>query len=143
MMTEDWCGDSACNLPIIGALMDGAGIDFRVMRGSENEGLRDYYRDRGDVHIPVVSVWDREFDEIACWVEAPQTMNERKNAWKAANPRFAELHQRQHEDRQSAREFAVIYRDFLEAMAAWYRDGMWLETARELVEAVEKAGSGR
>ena len=142
IMTEDWCGDSACNLPIIAPLLDAAGIELRVLRGSENDQLQRLYRDRGDTHIPVISFWRSDFSEAACWIEAPELVDERKTAWKKENPRFTELYEHQHEDRQAAREFATVYREFLEMMAGWYRDGMWRETMRELAEAVEAAGRG-
>lgn len=137
VMTEDWCGDSALNLPILASLFGKAGVEVRILRGSEHPGLKDRYESEGDDHIPVISVWDGEFNELARWIEAPAAVDERKNEWKAARPHFMELYRRQQEDREAAKEFASLYREFLDEMAGWYRDGMWHETTRELVERIQ------
>ena len=34
-MTEDWCGDSACNIPILEPFFSSAGVEFMVFHGSE------------------------------------------------------------------------------------------------------------
>ena len=135
MMTEDWCGDSACNLPLLAPLFEGAGIEFRVFRGSEKEDLKAMYENDGDDHIPVVSLWDGEGKELGRWIEAPQAIQEHKETWKAAHPNFERLYLQQKEgDKQAAKEFGTLYRQFLEEMSAWYQEGLWDETAREIVQ---------
>jgi hypothetical protein len=143
VMTEDWCGDAACNVPIIASLCDGAGIELRVFRGSEHLDLKRYYEESGDDHIPAVSFWDGSGAEIARWIEAPAAIHERKDAWKAQRPHFEDLYRRQTGgDKEAARAFAPLYRELLETMAGWYRDGAWSETTREIVERIE-IGTGR
>lgn len=134
IMTEDWCGDSALNLPVLANLFSRAGIEFRVFRGSEHEQLKTRYEADGTDHIPVVSLWDGNGEEIGRWVEAPAAMEQKKEAWKAERPRFMELYAKQGEDKDAAKEFAALYREFMEQMAEWYRDGMWRETTREVAE---------
>lgn len=135
IMTEDWCGDSACNVPVLAQLFEGAGIELRVFRGSENEDLKAMYENDGDDHIPVVSLWDAEGKELGRWIEAPQAVQEQKETWKAANPNFEKLYQQQKEgDKDAAKEFGTLYRQFLEEMARWYEDGLWDETVREIVQ---------
>lgn len=134
MMTEDWCGDSACNLPVLAALFEGAAIPFRVFRGSEHAELKNGYEAEGDDHIPVVSLWDGNGTEIGRWIEAPQAAGSRKEAWKAERPNFEELYLLQKTgDKQAAAEFGKLYRQFLEEMAVWYKDGLWRETVREVI----------
>jgi hypothetical protein len=133
-MTEDWCGDSALNLPLLSKLFAGAGIEFRVFHGSEQPVFEKQYHDRGIDHIPAVTLWDGNGTEIGTWIEAPQAVTEKKNEWKAARPEFMELYAKQKSDKDAAKRFATLYREFLEEMAIWYSGGLWDETAREIVE---------
>ncbi len=132
--TEDWCGDSALNLPILASLFEKAGIELRVFRGSELGELKERYEADGDDHIPVLSLWDSEWNELGRWIEAPSAIEPKKNAWKAKRPHFMELYAQRESDRDAAKRFAALYRDFLSEMAQWYRDGMWEETQKEIVD---------
>ncbi len=135
--TEDWCGDWACNVAILSNLFERAGIEFRVFRGSEHRRLKERYRRDGDTHIPVISVWDGEGNELARWVEAPEKLEEMKTRWKSENPEMMELYDKKESDKEAAKRFAALYRQFVLTMAEWYKDGMWDETTREIVEAVQ------
>lgn len=130
--TEDWCGDSALNLPLLNDLFTKAGIELRVFRGSEIPDLKNIYESEGVDHIPVVSLWDGDGKEIGRWVEAPQAIQPKKEAWKSEHPRFMELYAKRDSDPEAAKEFAKLYREFLETMADWYRNGMWKETSGEI-----------
>mgnify|MGYP000855245625 CR=1 FL=1 len=88
VFTESWCGDSACNLPIVRSLFAKAGVPFRVFDRASHPGLNDWYRGRDVTHIPVVSLWSADGTEIARWVEAPKAIEPRKAAWKAEHPRM-------------------------------------------------------
>ena len=44
---------------------------------------------------------------------------------------------------EAEKEFARLYRTFLEDMAVWYREGMWDETVKEIVALAEAAQHGR
>ena len=130
--TEDWCGDSALNLPILASLFEKAGIELRVFRGSEATDLKERYENDGVDHIPVLSLWDGSGTELGRWIEAPAAIGPKKNEWKAARPTFMELYEKQKTDKEAAKEFASLYRAFMEEMATWYRDGLWLETTSEV-----------
>jgi thioredoxin family protein len=138
LMTEDWCGDAACNLPILASLLGGAGIDLRIVRGSEQPSINDYYNNLGVDHIPVLSIWDGEFNELVRWIEAPAAMTLKKDVWKAERPEFMELYRKQKEDKEAAKKFAGLYRGFMDEMKEWYKTGMWDETTREIAEAAHK-----
>lgn len=58
--TEDWCGDSALNIPILTALFERAGIELHIFRGSETPDLKERYESEGVDHIPVLSLGRRE-----------------------------------------------------------------------------------
>lgn len=138
LMTEDWCGDSACNVPILGKLFAAAAIPFVIVRGSEMPDLKTFYESSGDDHIPAVSLWRGDESEIVRWIEAPKAVTARKDAWKAAHPEFMELFRKQSAgDADATKRFGQRYRVFLETMASWYREGMWSETTREIVERTE------
>ena len=137
IMTEDWCGDSACNLPILTSLFAGADVELRIFRGCENDALHDYYNNvRGIDHIPVLSIWDGRFNEICTWIEAPAAVTAKKDAWKAERPEFMDLYRRKATDREAARKFFPLYAEFMDLMISWYQSGMWDETTREIVEAL-------
>jgi Thioredoxin len=137
LMTEDWCGDAACNLPILASLLGGAGIELSVVRGSEQPAINDYYNKQGVDHIPVLSIWDGEFNELVRWIEAPAAVTVKKDAWKAELPEFMELYRKQKEDKEAAKKFAGLYRGFMDEMKEWYKAGMWDETTREIVQAAQ------
>ncbi|NBF40488.1 MAG: hypothetical protein GVY14_08730 [Spirochaetes bacterium] len=139
MMTEDWCGDSACNTPVLADLFSRTGIEFRVFRGSEQTDLKQRYESEGATHIPVVSIWDGTGAELARWIEAPASVAEKKNAWKAEHPEFTELYERQKTDKDAAKRFASLYREFLEEMASWYKAGDWDDTTGEIVGQLRQA----
>ncbi|AHC15501.1 thioredoxin family protein [Salinispira pacifica] len=136
--TEDWCGDWACNAPILGKLFSEAGVEMRIFRGSEFPLLKERYERDGDDHIPAVSIWNRNGDEMIRWIEAPAAVAEKKDRWKKEHPEFTRTYALQKEDPKAKKEFAVMYRNFLDMMGEWYSSGMWDETVREILEKLEK-----
>lgn len=141
--TEDWCGDWICNMPLLDRLFKSVVIPFHIFRGSEYGELKARYERDGDTHIPAVSLWDGEGNEILRWIEAPAKVAEMKDAWKAENPQLMELYAKQSEDKIAAKEFAKLYRKFLETMAQWYTDGMWDETVKEILTKAQQAAQER
>ena len=137
-MTEDWCGNSACNLPILSRLFFEAEIPFLVFHGSEYPELKKYYNDMGIDHIPVISFWDGSGREIGHWVEQPAAIIPRKDQWKAEHPEFMELYPKRKTDKDAGKRFSSMYRKLLELMAGWYKDGMWKETTREIMEILKE-----
>lgn len=131
-MSEDWCGDAACNLPVLAKICERAELELRVIRGSEQPELNTYYEDDGTDHIPVFSIWDTDFNEIIRWVEAPKGIQEKKDEWKGRHPEFMELYEKRETDKEAAKQFAKLYMAFLVEMAAWYRDGGWKEVCDEI-----------
>lgn len=131
-MSEDWCGDAACNLPVLAEICEKAELELRVIRGSEQPELNSYYEDDGTDHIPVFSIWSSDFTEIIRWVEAPEGIQQKKDAWKTLRPEFMELYEKRETDKDAAKQFAKLYMEFLVEMAAWYREGGWKEVCDEI-----------
>jgi hypothetical protein len=71
-LTEDWCGDAVNTLPVIARLADEAGWDMRVLSRDENLDLMDAHLTNGRSRsIPVVIVYDEEFNEVGWWGPRP------------------------------------------------------------------------
>lgn len=130
--TEPWCGDWACNFPILRDLFSRAGVPFRIFESAGSPELADFYKSEGVDHIPVISIWDGNGGEISRWIEAPAAIQGMKAEWKKQNPRLMELYAIKNGDKEAEKEFAKLYRRFVEEMSQWYREGMWDETTGEI-----------
>lgn len=139
--TEDWCGDSACVVPLITRMCAAVDLPFRIFRGSEHGDLKEFYESQGATHIPVLSVWSADGEELFRWIEKPAACEKPAEDWKAAHPDFYTLYAAT--DPESKRRFARLYREFLEEMADWYRNGLWDETAREIAEGLRNTQTQR
>ena len=66
VLTEDWCGDSNANLPMVVALArQTGGLDLRILTREGNEDIADRYQlADGRNHIPTYIVLDEELGEI-------------------------------------------------------------------------------
>ncbi len=71
-LSEDWCGDAVNTLPVIARLAEEAGWDFRVLGRDDNPDLMDAHLTNGRSRsIPVVIVYDEDFDEVGWWGPRP------------------------------------------------------------------------
>lgn len=71
-LSEDWCGDAVNTLPVIARLADEAGWGMRVLSRDENPDLMDEHLTNGRSRsIPVVIVYDENFDEVGWWGPRP------------------------------------------------------------------------
>jgi hypothetical protein len=71
-LSEDWCGDAVNTLPVIARLAEDAGWDMRVVGRDENPDLMDAHLTNGRSRsIPIVIVYDEEFNEIGWWGPRP------------------------------------------------------------------------
>lgn len=71
-LSEDWCGDAVNTLPVIARLAEEAGWDFRVFGRDDNPDLMDAHLTNGRSRsIPVVIVYDEEFQEVGWWGPRP------------------------------------------------------------------------
>lgn len=71
-LSEDWCGDAVNTLPVVARLAKEAGWDFRVLGRDDNPDLMDGHLTNGRSRsIPVVIVYDAEFNEVGWWGPRP------------------------------------------------------------------------
>jgi len=76
-LSEDWCGDAVNTLPVIARLAEGAGWDMRVLSREENPDIMDGHLTNGRSRsIPVVIVYDENFDEVGWWGPRPSEIQE-------------------------------------------------------------------
>lgn len=122
-IAEDWCGDSAYNLPYVAELVEQvAGLELRVVNSTQGRALMEAHR-TPDLRpaTPTLLLLDESWNEAGCFVERPSPLM----AWymeNVATKTTDELH-----------EYIV---DFYEA------DG-GKATASDLVEILEAAAAGR
>lgn len=75
VLNEDWCGDSVNILPYVARLADShPGIELRVLGRDANPDLMDAHLTGESKSIPVVIVYDENFDEIGWWGPRPREL---------------------------------------------------------------------
>jgi hypothetical protein len=74
VITEDWCGDSAQNLPyIVGYLQFNPLIKLRViLRDSNLEAIDEYFTEGNPRSIPKIVGFDEEGNELFIWGPRPK-----------------------------------------------------------------------
>jgi Thioredoxin len=92
VLTEDWCGDSAANLPVVMRLAhETEKLDLRILRREGHEPIAGLYLlEDGRNHIPTYIVLDRDLNELGHFIERPAAitakLNEFAGAWFAEHP---------------------------------------------------------
>lgn len=92
VLTEDWCGDSVANLPIVIALArETGGLDLRILKREGNDDIAGrYLLADGRNHIPTYIILDERLEEIGHVIERPDAITDQlrpfKSAWFAERP---------------------------------------------------------
>jgi len=72
VIAEDWSGDVLYNAPVLFALAKNRGWSLRVFKRDQFPELILPYRKDGFYHsIPVFVFYDKDFNELANWIERP------------------------------------------------------------------------
>ncbi|HZW04004.1 MAG TPA: thioredoxin family protein [Anaerolineaceae bacterium] len=132
--TEDWCGDSLMNLPVLAQIARFApGMDLRIFPRPAWPDLREHLTGREIRSIPVFAFLDETFREIGLWVERPRRANPLVRQWWQARPEAAEIRGRVDLTAEQKREMLrPLTEQFLEEMEGWYDQGLQLETTTEI-----------
>jgi hypothetical protein len=118
VLLEDWCGDAVNTVPIIAALAQGApNLELRVLGRDANPDLMEAHLTHGSRSIPVVIVFDEEFEEIGWWGPRPAELQ----AWVRSEGAPMPKEERYREVRR------------------WYARDRGESTLREIVELLEDA----
>lgn len=72
-ISEDWCGDAVNTLPVVARWVESQeNVDLRVFGRDDNPDLMDAHLTNGTSRsIPIVIVYDENFDEIGWWGPRP------------------------------------------------------------------------
>jgi hypothetical protein len=112
VLTEDWCVDSAYNLPIIlAAARLNPLIDVRILLRDDNLDIMDQYLTRGGRSIPKLVAFAADGTELFTWGPRPEEAYALREAGKAAGLSGAQV---------SAE------------LVDWYEDGNWQQVDTEL-----------
>jgi hypothetical protein len=146
VMTEDWCGDSLMNLPIVARIVEAAPqMELRIFVRSRAADLNRYYEERGITNIPAVTFLDEAFGEIGTWVERPQAGHSRVEAWAAARPGVIELYGLYGDPSLTAEErrrlFDERFPEFKTEMEAWYEEGLQQAMVDEIKALLSETGA--
>ena len=74
---EDWCPDVFRGMPVFARLAEATGLELRVFKRDENKDIiAEFMKDGEFESIPVTVFYDKEFNEIAHFIERPVLANE-------------------------------------------------------------------
>lgn len=77
IITEDWCGDSAQNVPFIAAMAkENNNIDLKLILRDSNPDIMDMYLTEGTRSIPILVVFDENWNELWRWGSRPKAAQE-------------------------------------------------------------------
>jgi Thioredoxin len=113
VITENWCGDSAQNLPYIARIASlNPKIDLRIILRDSNLDIMDNYLTNGTRSIPKLVTFDEEGNELFQWGARP----------KAAQEIVSEL---------KAQGFEKKY--YLEKLHSWYARNRGNDIEKEII----------
>jgi hypothetical protein len=119
VITENWCGDSAQNLPYIAKIASlNVKIDLRIILRDSNPDIMDNYLSNGSRSIPKLVTFDEEGIELFQWGARP----------KAAQDLVSEL---------KAQGFEKKY--YLEKLHSWYARNKGADIEREILLLLKNA----
>lgn len=119
VITENWCGDSAQNLPVIAKIAkENSKINFRIILRDSHPDIMDKYLTNGSRSIPKLVVFDEEGNELFQWGPRPKVLQDL----------FYKL-------RDEGMEKNKIY----EQLHAWYPKHGAEEMEKEFLELIDKS----
>ena len=122
VMTEDWCGDGVLNLPIISKIVQAMPhCELKIVYRSEQDDLNAHYTARGLTHLPILTFFDDNFEELGTWEEHPAIGTTLFEEWKASQPEFMSIRYATDMDEDTRRQqLKPFYRQLLQEMFTWY-----------------------
>ncbi|MCK5456794.1 MAG: thioredoxin family protein [Melioribacteraceae bacterium] len=97
ILTEDWCGDSAQNLPYlykISQLNDR--IDLKLLYRDDNLEIMDRYLTNGGRAIPKLVAFDKDGNELFQWGPRPEEARKLVAQWKAEGDAADQFNEKLH-----------------------------------------------
>jgi len=97
VITENWCGDSAQNLPYIAKIAEeNPNINFRIILRDKNPDIMDLYLTKGTKSIPVLVAFDIDGNELFKWGPRPAEAKKHISEWKSQGIVKPELYEKLH-----------------------------------------------
>ena len=119
VITENWCGDSAQNLPYIARIASlNMNIELKIILRDSNPDIMDNYLTAGTRSIPKLVAFDKEGNELFQWGARP----------KAAQELVSDL---------KAQGFDKKY--FLEKLHSWYARNKGADIEKEITLLLKKS----
>jgi len=139
VMTEDWCGDSLMNLPILVKIAEGAPhLDLRIFLRHKWTDLDAYFKERNVTNIPVFMFLDVDFKEIGVWVERSKAASERLGVWVSAHPEYEAIRASSELSREEKRaRLAPLLAERQLEMENWYQNGLQSTAVVEIAELIQ------
>ena len=119
VITENWCGDSAQNLPYIAGIASmNQNIELKLILRDSNPDIMDHYLTNGTRSIPKLVAFDNEGNELFQWGARP----------KAAQDLVSDL---------KTQGFDKKY--FLEKLHSWYARNRGADIEKEILLLLKKS----
>lgn len=84
IITEDWCGDSAQNIPYLFKMTElNSNINFKIIYRDQHTNIIDMYLTNGGRAIPKIVGFDKLGNEIFQWGPRPEVAKNLVKKWKA------------------------------------------------------------
>ncbi len=98
----------------------------------------DLFTDLDDLDLPLLFVFDEEWNQQGQWGPRPAAAEERLDAWLAANPDYERL--LAEEELEDTRVLDQLMDELTEQMRLWYYDDLNQETVAEIRALLESIG---
>src|SRR3989442_5959382 len=90
MLADNWCGGVHRNSPLIAHICEAMqGCELRVFLRDQNPDLRDTFLNNGYQSIPVVVLFDRDWNEIGTWIPRTHPTTNKTAVIRAKTPILA------------------------------------------------------
>jgi len=97
ILTEDWCGDSAQNLPYLYKIIQlNDHIDLKLLYRDDNLEIMDRYLTNGGRAIPKLVAFDKDRNELFQWGPRPEEAKKLVAQWKAEGDAADQFNEKLH-----------------------------------------------
>lgn len=119
VLTENWCGDSAQNLPYIYTMTTlNPLIDLKILTRDSNPDIMDEFLTNGTRSIPILAAFNDEGEELFRWGPRPKAVVSLINQWKSEGMEKSE---------------------WTEKLHLWYARNKGEEIEKEFIELINNA----
>lgn len=97
IITEDWCGDSAQNVPYLFRMSElNSNIELKIIYRDDNLDIIDKYLTNGGRGIPKIIGFDSDGNELFQWGPRPEVAKQMVKEWKESGLKKEEFNEKLH-----------------------------------------------